>query len=271
MRAVIGNRALERAGAGETTVGRFEKEILLEEDNRTGLDEILKKWTEKIDSVRGIKENKTRFLNSGTCVSKRSEIILDIDSSESPVYGEQEGSNYSGHFLSRCYHPLFVFNQHGDCLKVKLRPGNAHSADGWEEFLEPVLRHYAGKGISIKVRGDVAFAIPGLYELCEELRIDYAVRIKENKKIAEKLEEYTKKPVERPVNKPMIKYVNFRYRAGTWKKERRIVAKIEQHPGELFARIGYIATSLKQGNKQIVKYLQQGGLRAVDKGRETCP
>ncbi len=174
MKAVIGNRALEKAGAGETTAGRFEKEILLEEDNRTGLDEILKKWTEKIDSVRGIKE-----------------IILDIDSPESPVYGEQEGSNYNGHFLSKCYHPLFVFNQHGDCLKVKLRPGNAHSADGWEEFLEPVLRHYAGKGISVKVRGDAAFAIPGLYELCEELGIDYAVRIKENKKLAEKLEEYT--------------------------------------------------------------------------------
>jgi hypothetical protein len=242
MRAVIGNRALEKAGAGETTVGRFEKEILLEEDNRTGLDEILKKWTEKIDSVRGIKE-----------------IILDIDSSESPVYGEQEGSNYNGHFLSRCYHPLFVFNQHGDCLKVKLRPGNVHSADGWEEFLEPVLRHYVGKGISVKVRGDAAFAIPGLYELCEELGIDYAVRIKENKKLAEKLEEYTRRPVGRPGKDPVIKYVSFRYRAGTWKKERRIVAKIEQHPGELFPRIGYIVTSLKWGNKQVVKFYNKRG------------
>ncbi len=151
----------------------------------------------KIDSVRGIKE-----------------MILDIDSSESPVYGEQEGSNYNGHFLSKCYHPLFVFNQHGDCLKAKLRPGNAHSADGWEEFLEPVLRHYAGKGISVKVRGDAAFAIPGLYELCEELGIDYAVRIKENKKLAEKLEKYTRRPAGRPGKDPVIKYVSFRYRAG---------------------------------------------------------
>ena len=137
MRAVIGNRALEKAGVGETTVGRFEKEILLEGDNLNNLDEILKKWTEKVDSVRGIKET-----------------ILDIDSSESPVYGEQEGSSYNGHFLSRCYHPLFVFNQYGDCLKVKLRPGNVHSADGRQEFLEPTLRSYAGKGINVKVRGD---------------------------------------------------------------------------------------------------------------------
>jgi len=164
MRAVIGNRALAKAGAGETTVGRFEKEILLGGDNLGNLDEILKQWTEKVDSVRGMKE-----------------IIMDIDSSESPVYGEQEGSSYNGHFLSRCYHPLLVFNQYGDCLKVKLRPGNVHSADGWQEFLEPTLRSYAEKGINIKVRGDAAFAIPGLYELCEELGIDYAVRIKEGK------------------------------------------------------------------------------------------
>ena len=41
-------------------------------------------------------------------------IILDMDSSESPTYGEQEGSAYNGHFACTCYHPLFVFNQFGD-------------------------------------------------------------------------------------------------------------------------------------------------------------
>ena len=123
MRAVIGERALEKAGAGETTVGRFEKEILLEGNNTDKLDGIIMRWIEKIDLIRGIKK-----------------IVLDMDSSESPVYGEQEESAYNGHFGLKCYHPLFVFNQYGDCLKVKLRPGNVHSADGWREFLEPVLR-----------------------------------------------------------------------------------------------------------------------------------
>ena len=42
-------------------------------------------------------------------------VILDMDSSESPVHGEQEGASYNGHFGSTCYHPLFVFNQFGDC------------------------------------------------------------------------------------------------------------------------------------------------------------
>ncbi len=48
-------------------------------------------------------------------VTEAKKIILDIDPSESPVHGQQEGSAYNGHFKSTCYHPLFVFNQHGDC------------------------------------------------------------------------------------------------------------------------------------------------------------
>ena len=69
-------------------------------------------------------------------------VILDIDSSESPVHGAQEQSAYNGHFESVCYHPLFVFNQHGDCLAAKLRPGNVHSAVGWDEVLLPILDGY---------------------------------------------------------------------------------------------------------------------------------
>jgi hypothetical protein len=242
MRAIIGDRALEKTGAGETTVGRFEKEILLEGDNLNNLDEILLRWIEKIDSVRRIRE-----------------IILDIDSSESPVYGEQEGSSYNGHFGLKCYHPLFVFNQYGDCLKVKLRPGNVHSADGWQEFLEPILRYYTGKGIKVQVRGDAAFAIPELFELCEELGIDYAIRIKENEKLTEKMALYAKRPVGRPGKNPVIKYVSFQYGAGSWRKERRIAAKIEHHQGELFPRIGFIVTNLRWNNKTVVKFYNRRG------------
>ncbi|MBN2189314.1 MAG: transposase, partial [Chitinispirillaceae bacterium] len=70
-------------------MGRFEKEILREGNNLSKMDELIMKWLEKIDAVRRLKE-----------------IILDIDSSESPVYGEQESSSYNGHFGLKCYHPL---------------------------------------------------------------------------------------------------------------------------------------------------------------------
>jgi hypothetical protein len=60
--------------------------------------------------------------------------VLDMDSSESPVHGQQEGSAYNGHFKSVCSHPLFLFNDHRDCLAAKLRSGNVSSADDWDEL-----------------------------------------------------------------------------------------------------------------------------------------
>ena len=85
-------------------------------------------------------------------------VILDIDSSESPVHGAQEQSSYNGHFESVCYHPLFVFNQLGDLERCALRPGNVHSADGWREVLEPVVSRYRGRVKRLYFRGDAAFA-----------------------------------------------------------------------------------------------------------------
>ena len=65
--------------------------------------------------------------------------VLDMDSTEIPVYGEQEQTAYNGHFESTCYHPLLLFNREGDCLAAKLWPGNVHSADDWEELLLPEI------------------------------------------------------------------------------------------------------------------------------------
>ena len=62
-------------------------------------------------------------------------VVLDMDSTEVRVHGRQEQSAYNGHFESTCYHPLLLFNRDGDCVAAKLRPGNVHSADGWEELL----------------------------------------------------------------------------------------------------------------------------------------
>jgi len=60
-----------------------------------------------------------------------------MDSTEVPVYQEQ--SAYNGHFESACYHPLLLFNGEGDCLAGKLRPGNVHSAEDWEEVFLPEI------------------------------------------------------------------------------------------------------------------------------------
>ena len=51
-----------------------------------------------------------------------------MESSVSPIYDDQEGTAYNGHFTCTCYHPLFLFNQFGDLERYALRSGNVHSA-----------------------------------------------------------------------------------------------------------------------------------------------
>jgi len=116
MRAITGKK---KNAASINTIGRFETEILTLRENLEGLSEINGRWVQKAMER-----------------SPHHRIVLDMDSSESPVHGEQEGSAYNGHFGSHCYHPLFCFNQYGDCEGAMLRPGNVHSADRWKELLE---------------------------------------------------------------------------------------------------------------------------------------
>ncbi len=83
-----------------------------------------------------------------------------MDSTEIPVYGEQEQTAYNGHFESTCYHPLLLFNREGDCPAAKLRPGNVHSADDWEELLLPEIERQRRNGKAVVFRADAAFAKP---------------------------------------------------------------------------------------------------------------
>jgi Transposase DDE domain group 1 len=92
-------------------------------------------------------------------------VVLDMDSTEIPVYGEQEQSAYNGHFESTCYHPLLLFNGEGDCLGAKLRPGNVHSAEDWEEVLLPEIERQQELGKEVVFRADAAFAKPEIYKV----------------------------------------------------------------------------------------------------------
>ena len=103
----------ERGAARTSRLQSFETDLLAEEHNLAGLAQInheLVAKAEEIDSPQ--------------------RVVLDMDSTEIPVYGQQEHSAYNGYFESTCYHPLLLFNGEGDCLAAKLRPGNVHSAGG---------------------------------------------------------------------------------------------------------------------------------------------
>ena len=159
-------------------------------------------------------------------------IILDMDSSVSPTHGAQEGSTYNGHFGCTCYHPLFLFNQFGDLERCALRPGNVHSADGWRKVLEPVVARYKERDLRRYFRGDAAFASPDIYKFLEDEGFLYAIRLPKNQVLLESICHLLTRPVGRPPNHVRRHYAGFSYRAKSWDKARRVVAKVEWHPSE---------------------------------------
>jgi hypothetical protein len=185
-------------------------------------------------------------------------IVLDMDSSESPTYGEQEGSAYNGHFGCTCYHPLFVFNQLSDVERCGLRPGNVHSADGWRGVLEPVIIRYRGI-VKLYFRGDAAFANPEIYEFLEAEGIGYTIRLPANTVLQNRIGHLLKRPIGRPPHEVRRFYPSFTYQAQSWKKPRRVVAKVEWHAGELYPRVGFIVTNLARPAERVVAFYNQRG------------
>jgi Transposase DDE domain group 1 len=186
-------------------------------------------------------------------------VVLDMDSSESPTHGEQEGSAYNGHFGCTCYHPLFVFNQLGDVERCALRPGNVHSADGWRAVLEPVVARYRGTVKRLYFRGDAAFANPVMYEFLEAEGMGYTIRLPANRILQDRIGYLLKRPVGRPPHEVRRYFASFSYQAQSWKKSRRVVAKVEWHPGELYPRVGFIVTNLARPAERIVAFYNQRG------------
>ena len=166
---------------------------------------------------------------------------------------------YNGHFGCSCYHPLFVFNQFGDLERSSLRPGNVHSADGWRDVLEPVIERYRKRDLRRYFRGDAAFASPDIYEFLEAEAYTYAIRLKANAVLQESIAHLLSRPVGRPPNHVRRYYASFSYQAGSWERKRRIVAKVEWHPGELYPRVGFIVTNLSRPAERVVAFYNQRG------------
>ena len=243
MRRVVGGRATSRDAASTSEMGRFETEMLAQRGNLNALMEFSGRW---IDRANGRTEQK--------------KVILDLDSSESPVYGEQEGSAYNGYFGCDCYHPLFCFNQFGDLERALLRNGNVHSAEDWRSVLEPVAARYRGRPLERFFRADAAFASPDVYTFLEKERFGYAIRIPANEVLEREIADLLIRPVGRPSVKPKVLYANCTYRAESWDRFRRVVAKVEWHQGELFPRVGFIVTNLMwYPAERVVRFYNQRG------------
>jgi hypothetical protein len=240
---LIGSEKIWERGAALTSrLQSFETELLTEEGNLAGLATINRELIAKAETL----ESPQR-------------VVLDMDSTEIPVYGQQEHSAYNGHFESTCYHPLLLFNREGDCLAAKLRPGNVHSADGWEDMLLPEIERQQKLGKEVVIRADAAFAKPEIYEKSEERGAKYAIRIPANENLHRDIAELLTRPVGRPSHRPLVRYKSFLYQAESWNKARRVVAKVEYHAEELFPRVGFIVTNLETDSRAAVRFYNKRG------------
>ena len=220
MRQLIGGRAVKRGAASASAMGRFETKMLTRPENLAALADLPGRW---IDAVHDRRPPKS--------------ITLDMDSSESPVHGD----------LERC----------------ALRPGNVHSADGWEDVLRPVLARYSSDtrpSITRRYfRGDAAFAIPTLFDLLEAEGWGYAIRIKGNSKLYERISWLLRRRPGRPSHTVIRTCTSFQYQAGSWVKPRRVVSRVEFHPGELFPRVGFIVTNRSLPNGRVLAFYNGRG------------
>ena len=114
-------------------------------------------------------------------------VVLDLDGTDDPVHGHQEGSAYHGFYREHMYHPLLVFDGQTDQLVCAvLRPGKCHGSRFVVLVLRRVLKRLraAWPQVSIELRADSGFAVPRLYRWCEAQAITYTIGLIPNRRLA---------------------------------------------------------------------------------------
>jgi hypothetical protein len=201
-----------------------------------------------------------KLIARAAAIASPRRVVLDMNSTEVRVHGRQEQSAYNGHFESSCYHPLLLFNREGDCLAAKLRPGNVHSADGWEELLLPEIDRQQAQGKQVTFRGDAAFAKPELYEALEEREVKYAIRLPANHNLQRNLTELLTSAGGRSSSNRWSGSRAFstrgqpvgRCHGGWWRRSSFTV-------GNCSPRVGFIVTNLAGTSRAVVRFYSKRG------------
>lgn len=162
-------------------------------------------------------------------------ILLDLDSTDDPVHGAQEGAAYHGYFGQHMFHPLLIFD--GDTnqlITAVLRPGNVHASRGVVAILRRLVRMLRARwpGVTIELRADSGFAVPALYQFCEEAGITYTIGLIPNprlEEIAAPLLAEAQRRQEETGEKVRLAGET-QYAADSWPHLRRVVYKAEALP-----------------------------------------
>jgi hypothetical protein len=173
-------------------------------------------------------------------------IILDLDATDDPLHGQQEGRFFHGYYDCYCYLPLYVFcGRH--LLAAKLRKADIDaSAGAVEEIARIVARLRASwPNVRILLRADSGFAREALMAWCEANRVDYLFGLARNARLAAMIESElgAARSASEASGKPARRFKEFSWTTlDSWSRERRVIAKAEWTQGEANPR--FVVTSL---------------------------
>jgi hypothetical protein len=163
-------------------------------------------------------------------------IVLDLDGTDDPTHGTQEGSAYHGYYRQHMYHPLLIFDgSTGQLITAVLRPGNTHGSTGVVAILKRVVRALRERWpqVRIEVRMDSGGAVPAIYDWCEQHGIPYTIGLITNPRLSALAAPLvTEAQCQRTVTGiEKVRLVGeTTYQAESWEQPRRVVIKAEALP-----------------------------------------
>ncbi len=178
------------------------------------------------------------------------EIVLDLDATDDPVHGDQEGKSFHGYDDHHGFLPLFVVcGEH--ILRCRLRTADHGAADGSVDELSRIVEQIRGvwPRTRIVVRGDCDFGTDDIMVWCEDHGVDYVFGYGQNPRLNSMVTKALNKSRRRCLvsGKPSRRYRDLRYRTQkSWSRERRVVAKAEWLPGPRGKNARYIVTSISR-------------------------
>ena len=182
------------------------------------------------------------------------ELILDVDATDDPLHGNQEGRFFHGYYMNYCYLPLYIFC--GEFLLcARLRPSNIDGAEGTVEELERIVEQIrsAWPEVKIIVRGDSGFCREKIMRWCEDNQIGFILGLAKNERLKAIIEEELQraKQAYEQTRKAARVYKDFRYETlETWSRKRRVIGKAEYLDKGSNPR--FVVTSIKKNTMDAV-------------------
>ena len=174
------------------------------------------------------------------------QIWLDLDATDDPLHGRQEGRFFHGYYRCYCYLPLYIFcGEHLLC--ARLRPSNQDAAAGSVEELERIVAQIRARWpkTRIMIRGDAGFCREAIMAWCEANQVHYVLGLARNKRLQRALgkEMEAARAAHERTGKPARRFRDFHYRTRkSWSCERRVVGKAEYLPNKANPR--FVVTNL---------------------------